>query len=229
MTEKTGLLAPSAIPLSDDVLHTPHVFPMPPETEAPAQLPPPRSANVRKSYFLPSLSTSECLSLPSPVITPLISVTAPTESSNYVDKEEVKTSVPPSDCDRLTPIASNITTLKKDRIKKNNSSNSVPNKIPPVTSGVTIMPRPPVPSSASASDPLTALLLRLPDGRLVQIPTIPLSSEADTSVVTKASVAPLLPAAEQRLHNSQPTCSSKPVLSETKLVVKTMSFLKSFD
>jgi len=71
------------------------------------------------------------------------------------------------------------------------------------------MPRPIVQSSAT-SDPMTALLLRLPDGRLVQIPAIPVPTE------TPAVGSPLAPVGMEQ--SSCKIKSARPVMSEAKLV-----------
>ena len=210
-------LSPPSLPTSDDVLHTPHVFPvLPLDSDVVTQLPPPKSANVRKNYLMPSLSTSECLTLPSPATTPvpnpLITITAPTESQGFVNKRTDLMTASLSDSTSLITCS-----LKKDRAKKNITFQSNCKKTA-INSTVNIMPRPVVQSSSStASDPLTALLLRLPDGRLVQIPAIPVPTETDASkIVAPAVGSPLVPVGTE-----QSVCKTKatrPVMSEAKLV-----------
>ena len=79
------------------------------------------------------------------------------------------------------------------------------------------MPRPVVQSS-TACDPLTALLLRLPDGRLVQIPAIPVPTESDaTKIVAPTIGSPLVPVGVEE--NVCKVKSTRPVMSEAKLVL----------
>ena len=73
------------------------------------------------------------------------------------------------------------------------------------------MPRPVIQQTPTVNDPLTALLLRLPDGRLVQIPAIPVPTETDASNVT----APISVGVEHGVSNIPP---AKSTLSEAKLV-----------
>ncbi len=214
--EVTTLTAPS-LPTADDVLHTPHVFPVHIESDvATQQLPPPKSANVRKNYLMPSLSTSECLTLPSPVSTPiptpLITITAPPESQDLNHKGIDLVSDQSTNCDKTAPESLNSSASKKERYKKNIALHTHSKTI--TNPAVNIMPRPVIQPTPAVSDPLTALLLRLPDGRLVQIPAIPVPTEADTSnVASKASMIPM--GVEHGINNVQPT---KPALSEAKLV-----------
>ena len=175
------------------------------------QLPPPKSANVRKNYLMPSLSTSECLTLPSPiptpVPTPLITITAP-ESQDFINKAVDKALVQSTKCDKSTPASVNVNTASKKVIaKKNNSFQSKA----AVNPSVNIMPRPVIQQTPTVNDPLTALLLRLPDGRLVQIPAIPVPTETDASNVT----APISVGVEHGVSNIPP---AKSTLSEAKLV-----------
>lgn len=216
-------LSPPSLPTSDDVLHTPHVFPvLPLDSDVVTQLPPPKSANVRKNYLMPSLSTSECLTLPSPattpVPTPLITVTAPTtESQGFFNKRVDTTTVTLSDCGKTIPTSIITCSSRKDRPKKNSTfqSNCTKTATNPT---VNIMPRPIVQSSAT-SDPMTSLLLRLPDGRLVQIPAIPVPTETDASKIVNPAVgSPLAPVGVEQ--SSCKIKSARPVMSEAKLVPK---------
>ncbi|XP_032777413.2 cyclic AMP-dependent transcription factor ATF-7 isoform X1 [Daphnia magna] len=217
--EVTTHLSPSTLPSADDVLHTPHVFPvLPTEPEGVTQLPPPKSANVKKHYLMPSLSTSECLTLPSPtttpVPTPLITVTPPT-SERFADTREDKTLSSSSDYDKTISIPLTSCSPRKDRTKKSNihQNNGIKTTTNPT---VNIMPRPVLQSSAAASDPMTALLLRLPDGRLVQIPAIPVPTETDTSNLGVSSAASPV-GVENGANKIRPM---RPIMSETKLKLK---------
>ncbi|KAI9564664.1 hypothetical protein GHT06_008405 [Daphnia sinensis] len=215
--EVTTHLSPPTLPTTDDVLHTPHVFPvLPTESEGVTQLPPPKSANVKKNYLMPSLSTSECLTLPSPTTTPvpapLITVTPPTE--RFSDKGDTTLSSS-SDYDKTISIPLTSCSPRKDRAKKNNiyQNNGTKTTTNPT---VNIMPRPVLQSSVAASDPMTALLLRLPDGRLVQIPAIPVPTDTDTSNLgVSAAASPV--GAENGVNKIRPT---RPIMSETKLKLK---------
>ncbi|EFX74489.1 hypothetical protein DAPPUDRAFT_324326 [Daphnia pulex] len=216
-------LSPPSLPTSDDVLHTPHVFPvLPLDSDVVTQLLPPKSANVRKNYLMPSLSTSECLTLPSPattpVPTPLITVTAPTtESQGFFNKRVDTTTATLSDCGKTISTSIITCSSRKDRTKKNNTfqSNCTKTATNPT---VNIMPRPIVQSSAT-SDPMTSLLLRLPDGRLVQIPAIPVPTETDASKIENPAVgSPLAPVGVEQ--SSCKIKSARPVMSEAKLKLK---------
>ena len=217
-------LSPPSLPTSDDVLHTPHVFPvLPLDSDVVTQLPPPKSANVRKNYLMPSLSTSECLTLPSPattpIPTPLITVTAPiTEPQGFLNKKVDTTTASLSDCGKAISTSIITCSSKKDRTKKNNSFQSNCTKAA-TNPTVNIMPRPIVQSSSATSDPMTALLLRLPDGRLVQIPAIPVPTETDASkIVAPAVGSPLAPVGVE-----QSSCKMKParpVMSEANGTLK---------
>lgn len=167
---------------------------------------------------MPSLSTSECLTLPSPtttpVPTPLITVTPPT-SERFADTREDKTLSSSSDYDKTISIPLTSCSPRKDRTKKSNiqQNNGIKTTTNPT---VNIMPRPVLQSSAAASDPMTALLLRLPDGRLVQIPAIPVPTETDTSNLgVSSSASPV--GVENGANKIRPM---RPIMSETKLVGK---------
>lgn len=174
---------------------------------------------------MPSLSTSECLTLPSPlptpIPTPMITVTAPMESQIFINKEvtQDKTLKQSSSDNKKSSTGSTCSDSKKERLKKTNNSKIGCNSktlLNPTT--VNIMPRP-VSSSASVStvnDPLTALLLRLPDGRLVQIPAIPVPTETEATNKTTSIVAPLHPICSEQNAASLP--SIRPIVSEAKMV-----------
>lgn len=211
--EVTTHLSPPTHSIADDVLHTPHVFPVhPPESDGVTQLPPPKSANVKKHYLMPSFSTSECLTLLSPSTTPvpvpLITIIPPA-SQGFADK----TLTSSSDCDKTVSTPSTSCSPKRDRAKKNNSNQN--NGMKTTTNPtVNIMPRPVLQPSAAANDPMTALLLRLPDGRLVQIPAIPVPTETDTSNLVAPATASMI-GMEHGVDKIRPT---RAIMSETKLV-----------
>lgn len=214
----TTVLTPPSVPSTDDVLHTPHVFPISTESDPASQqqLPPPKSANVRRNCLIPSLSTSECLTLPSPLITPLITITAPSEPHTVVDKiPEDSQKVPEAKNSKAVHLPG----TKREKAKKNGSfqsSNSAKVATNNNSPSVNILPRPVLPLSPSSSnDPLTALLLRLPDGRLVQIPAIPVPTETAAPSRTSSTASPSIPTTKINPHSS----SSTPVLSEAKLVL----------
>ena len=233
--EATNLTSPTQSN-PDDALHTPHVFPQVSlDNELPtAELPPPKlPANVRKNYQI-SLSTSECLTLPSPLTTPIptpiITITGPPESppppSNNLNANEVPAAKPTASRKRTSSAFSvdnkNNHVPKKERAKKTSISATAASKPILSTPGMAnIMPRPTV-TSPPINDPLTTLLIRLPDGRLVQIPAIPVATETtgNTDVEssnTTAAVPPIIPlkAVEQPLLPSTVT----PALSEAKMVI----------
>jgi len=155
--------------VADDVLHTPHVFPIETEAEAPppARVAPHKSSSVSKSYLMPTLSTSECLTFPFPLPAPSPRITV-TESEN---------------------------TQRKEKYRKLLVQPNVKTPLPQLNNaGINVMPCP-------AGDPLQ-LLFRLPDGRLVQIPTMPVATEKGQSV------------------ECEELSKSKPALSETKEKLK---------
>jgi len=178
----------------DDVLHTPQVFPIESESALTSELHNHKSSNVRKYYLLPTLSTSECLHLPSPLPTPtpIVTITDPASSSS------------PSNLSVNGKSTAIREVQRKEKYKKPlPQSSSKPLLIQPASGTVNIMPRPTgsLPSPP-VHDPLQ-LLFRLPDGRLVQIPAVPVPTETEPSIV---------------LSDSGPV--SKPVLSETKEKLK---------
>jgi len=177
----------------DDVLHTPHVFPIESESALTSELHNHKSSNVRKYYLLPTLSTSECLHLPSPLPTPtpIVTITDPASSSS------------PSNLSVNGKSTAIREVQRKEKYKKPlPQSSSKPLLIQPTSGTVNIMPRPTGSlRSPPVHDPLQ-LLFRLPDGRLVQIPAVPVPTETEPSIV---------------LSDSGPV--SKPVLSETKEVL----------
>ena len=83
------------------------------------------------------------------------------------------------------------------------------------------MPRPVV-TSPPINDPLTTLLIRLPDGRLVQIPAIPVATDAtDTTseVDNRSSVpTPIIPLKTVNVEQPQLPSNVTPALSEAKMV-----------
>jgi hypothetical protein len=85
------------------------------------------------------------------------------------------------------------------------------------------MPRPAV-TSPPINDPLTTLLIRLPDGRLVQIPAIPVATDTtdDTSVVEVESTStvptPIIPLKTVNVEQPQLLSNVTPALSEAKMV-----------
>ena len=178
----------------DDVLHTPHVFPLESEgTLPPESLHTNKSSSNRRLCLMPTLSTSESLHLPSPLPTPipLITITEPTDSSSFSTHNVNRKS------------ATNREAQNKEKTRKSvTRSNCKPPILQPSSVAVNIKPRPTgVLSSPPVCDPLQ-LLFRLPDGRLVQIPAIPVPTETEASIVHS---------------DSEPV--QKPVLSETKEVL----------
>lgn len=187
--------------IGDDVLHTPHVFPIEPESALP---PEPshslKSSSIRKSYLMPPLSTPGSLHLPSPLPT----------STPLTITEPTRTPVSSSNSLAVSVNRKSITSYEVQRKEKYRKlsphSNHKPPLLQPANVGVNIMPRPAsdIPS-LPAHDPLLQILFHLPDGQLVQIPATLVPTETEHSTVNSDS-KPVL----------------KPVLSETKEVLALM-------
>lgn len=219
-------------PTTDDALHTPHVFPSSSEatTEPNNSGHPrlPRSGSVRgsnRNYLMPSLSISESLTLASPLCTPVppttaaiptptITITAPSESppckltktSNGKSRRASTAAVSP---------ASSPSKTGKDRGRKTSLQSTVTKSVP--STGVNILPRPLVqaPAVPAASDPLTALLVRLPDGRLMQIPAIPVPTDESSS--SRVSSIPVNVVEQSAVQQPTPRQATH---SETKMKLK---------
>lgn len=200
--ESATLTAPAHVSYTDDALHTPHVFPLPTdvETTLPPQFPAPKSGSVRRSYLMPSLSTTECLIPQSPFpyssTNPSIVISAPQDEPQESAQEAVRSTQTKGAC----------STTSSGRKRGRKPSSKTTTKSPMIAPGVNIMPRPnPVAAPvAPAVDPLQ-LLLRLPDGRLVQIPAIPVTNNES-------------PPAAARMPGTTEATLPKPTLSEAKMV-----------
>ena len=158
---------------------------------------------------MPTLSTSDYLlpTSPLPTPTPSIIIFPPSNSLHQTPTVDQDSALKPNiECNQVSSnqIALNGQKNKPGRkpvIKSNSKS---------VNSSVNIMPRPATnPVSPPINDPLQ-LLLRLPDGRLVQIPAIPVGS---TETTQPTQYQPVVASTNQV--NVEP---SKTALSEAKMV-----------